>query len=1010
MRTLEVQTDDASFEIDSLTEQQQIRLTHALDEYLKSLEQGTVFEVDKVFRDEPVLFRALTIYLGKLRSLYGLPDADRQSDSTVPKTLGEFTLVREIGRGGMGVVYEAKQAGMDRRVALKLLPMAATLDERQVARFKNESRAAGALHHPHIVPVYSVGEAEGIHYYAMQLIDGESVDHGIDRQQPSDGNRSKHDGGNWIADDWRSIVRLAIDVAEALHAAHETGVVHRDIKPSNLIIDTDRKVWVTDFGLARSQSGLSLTRPGDVIGTMRYMSPEQASGQSACVDGRTDIYSLAVTVYEMLALRPAYSGDDGASILKAIDRDDVAPLGRICRSVPRDLATVIAKAMSKSRDQRYETSQEFSDDLRRVIVGEPTLARPPTAIDRITRFGSQHKHGALVSVAICALGFVGFAISTALIAAEKRVSDQHAQRAQQSEKLWRQAVDRLGSQMAEQLAEIPSAEPVRRRLLRATLGYYEKFATVAATDPELRHDLAITYGKIGTLQGELRSDQRAIEALDRSERLFAELASEQVNDSNTQFDWSISQNNLAESLHQVGRLEEAAKYFARAIKTQERLFEIDPDPKFQVQLSTTLNNIGLLLAGSGAIREAETSYQRSVELLRALEKSTDFESSEHQKQLAAVLANLSALFEKSQPIIAIQYAREALGIQTRSLERDPGDAKMATQVIVTLQTLGMSQSSNKNQRDAIGSYDRAIKIGEQLLARWPDQPIAAARRISPVQAPVVQMPPLSVTDRNGPSSSQNQSQNGVPSGEPIHPPSNSPSGARGVDARESLPSRENDPPGSVATASKQDASTVRSVDQRQSLADVQDQSETNIGGVIESIALRNSKSWNRQLPRTPRESADDQPWQIDRETLQELREINRNLDHPQPGIADQARLDWFSGPGGLIELESDGGALPIVDVAGMIVDIPLDVIFGSHRSLDLVAVANASTGEMAIRDAILAAIAGEQSDHAVPLNETAKGSLHPIAYSSVALIASTLVLASRRRQRNVLFKTRGGKQ
>lgn len=319
----------------------------------------------------------------------------------------------------------------------------------------------------------------------------------------------------------------------------------------------------------------------------------------------------------------------------------------------------------------------------------------------------------------------------------------------------------------------------------------------------------------------------------------------------------------------------------------------------------------------------------------------------------------------------------------------------------------------------------------------PDQPIAAARRISPAQAPGVQTLSLSVTDRNGPSSSQSQSQSGVPSSEPIHSPINSPSDARGVDAREILPSRQNrndtgstedvilvgtgdgddranETPSSVATASKQDASTVRSVDQRQSLsqspADVQDQSETNIGGVIESIALRNSKSWNRQLPRTPRESAEDQPWQIDRETLQELREINRYPVHSQPGIADQARLDWFSGPGGLIELESDGGALPIVDVAGMIVDIPLDVIFGSHRSLDLVAVANASTGETAIRDAILAAIAGEQSDHAVPLNETAKKSLHPIAYSSVALIASTLVLASRRRQRNVLFKTRGGKQ
>lgn len=716
-------SSQSAFSIESLTEKQQIRLTHALDEYLQSLEQGTCFDIDEYCREEPVLRQALSVYLEKLNALYGLTADGQKADATIPKTLGEFRLEREIGRGGMGIVYEARQASMDRRVALKLLPLAATLDDRQIARFKNESRAAGALHHPNIVPVYSVGETDGIHFYAMQLIDGQSVDHGIRRQQDTDRSQPPDARGKaecWKSEDWQSIVRWAIDAAEALHAAHETGVIHRDIKPSNLMIDRAGKIWVTDFGLARCQSDSSLTRSGDVIGTMRYMSPEQAGGQSAWVDGRTDIYSLAVTVYEMLSLRQACPGDDGPSILKAIDQNLVVPLCQICERIPRDLETVIAKAMSKSRDDRYETSRAFADDLRRVLAGEPTLARPATIVDRISRFSSKHKSGVLLAVLVCALGFVGFAISTALIAAEKRVSDLNLDRAQQSDRLARNAVDRLGSQMAELLAGVPSAEPVRRQLLQETLRYYQTFAEASADTPELRRDLAITYGKIGTLQDELRSNANAVEALRKSERLYGELAGENASDTATLLDWSISQNNLAESLHRAGELKEAAVFFARAIKTQEQLAKLQSDPNHRIQLATTLNNLGSLLTATGASNEAEQAYLRSVELLTPADELTPHP--DQQDQLAAVLANLSALLAENRPQSAIHFARQALDKQTSRLEQDGGNAKLARQVIVTLQTIAMAYSHEDRHESAVGSYQQAVDIGRQLLSRWPDQP------------------------------------------------------------------------------------------------------------------------------------------------------------------------------------------------------------------------------------------------------------------------------------------------
>lgn len=706
--------DDLSFEIDSLTEQQQIRLTDALDEYLRSLETGTAFDIDSVCRDEPILRRALSVYLEKLNSLYGLAGRGENSSACIPKTLGAFTLVREIGRGGMGIVYEATQAGMDRHVALKLLPMAATLDAQQIARFKNESRAAGALHHPNIVPIYSVGQAEGIHYYAMQLIDGESVDQWIENRRAvaSDGS-DRSDGG-----DWRTILRWAVDAADALDAAHQTGVIHRDIKPSNLMIDRDGKIWLADFGLARSQTTLSLTQSGDVIGTMRYMSPEQACGKSAWVDGRTDIYALAVTVYEMLALRPAHAGDDGPAILKAIDQDNVAALGEVCKGIPRDLETVIAKAMSKGRDDRYETAQGFADDLRRVLAGEPTVARPPSIAQRVSRFAARHKRAAIVSVLFCALGFVGFATSTALIIAEKRVSDSHLERASESAKLARGAVYRLGSQMAEMLADIPSAQRERRHLLLETIHFYETFADAAASDPSLRHDLAVTYGNIGALHSELRSGENAVEALRRSEQLYAVLAEEQPYDKQVTLDWSISQNNLAESLHRAGQLEEAAIYFARAIETQQSLARDGSDDVYSLRLATTLSNLGMLLSESGANDDAESSYMQALQLLREVQEVTE----ESKQQLATVLSNLSAMLAKNKPRAAVTHAREALAQQTASLHDNPGNAKLATEVVVTLQTLGMANSGDGDQDAAIDCFQQAAEIGRKLLARWPDQP------------------------------------------------------------------------------------------------------------------------------------------------------------------------------------------------------------------------------------------------------------------------------------------------
>ena len=355
------------------------------------------------------------------------PDAEE-------KRLGDFRLLREVGRGGMGVVYEAEQISLGRRVALKVLPFAAVLDNRQIARFKHEAQSAGQLNHPNIVSVFAVGAERGVHYYAMQFIDGQPLDRAVDELREKRGTAAEHAateadaagatrrstltsravGGTAYT---RAVVGLGIQAAGALQAAHESGIIHRDIKPSNLLLDGNGKLWVTDFGLARRENDATLTRTGDLVGTMRYMSPEQASGQAALVDQRTDIYSLGVTLYELLTLEPAFSEQQGPALLRQIEKTEPRPLRALQPKIPLDLQTVVLKSIAKRREDRYSTAKEFADDLQRVLDGKPTVARPPTLLDRAGRWAQGHRSIVASVAAACLLALLGLSASTLLIAA-----------------------------------------------------------------------------------------------------------------------------------------------------------------------------------------------------------------------------------------------------------------------------------------------------------------------------------------------------------------------------------------------------------------------------------------------------------------------------------------------------------------------------------------------------------------------------------------------------------------
>src|SRR5947209_624860 len=286
-------------------------------------------------------------------------------DTTQP--LGDFRLVREVGRGGMGIVYEAVQLSLGRRVALKVLPFAATMDPRQLTRFHNEAKAAASLRHQHIVHVYGVGCDRGVHYFAMEFVEGQTlaeVIHGRAglRERPKDGMRSiaasnpRGAHATPLADTapvavlstkvagrdrefFRRAAELIADAADALEHAHSLGIVHRDVKPGNLLLDNGGKVYVSDFGVARFGPDAGLTISGDLLGTLRYMAPEQALARHGLADHRVDLYGLGCTLYELLTGDPAVDGTNKAEIVRRIAFEDPVAPRKLDKAIPAELET-----------------------------------------------------------------------------------------------------------------------------------------------------------------------------------------------------------------------------------------------------------------------------------------------------------------------------------------------------------------------------------------------------------------------------------------------------------------------------------------------------------------------------------------------------------------------------------------------------------------------------------------------------------------------------------------------
>jgi len=309
--------------------------------------------------------------------------------------LGEFTLMRILGRGGMGEVWEVEQKSLSRRVALKLL-LPERVDSRGLEFFAREARAGGRLAHAGIVSVHGTGEDEGLHWIAMELVEG-----ACDLRRSLEGVRERPElPGNY----YEQCAHFLTRAADAMDVAHAAGVIHRDLKPSNILITPDNQPKISDFGLAKLTDEQSVSVPGDLAGTYLYMSPEQVSAKRMQLDHRTDVFSLGVVMYEMLTLVRPFEGDTSEQVAYKIMLVDPPPPNELRSRVPDELSVICGKAMAKAPDRRYGSMAEFAADLRRYLADEPVLAEPPGPVDRAVKWTRRNPtQTAVIGVAAAAL-------------------------------------------------------------------------------------------------------------------------------------------------------------------------------------------------------------------------------------------------------------------------------------------------------------------------------------------------------------------------------------------------------------------------------------------------------------------------------------------------------------------------------------------------------------------------------------------------------------------------------
>jgi serine/threonine-protein kinase len=723
--------------------------------------------------------------------------------------LGDFRILREVGHGGIGVVYEAEQVSLGRRVALKVLTDRMMREDRQKRRFEREARAAARLHHTNIVPIFGTGEAEGVPYYVMQFIQGMGLDvvvAELARMSPgsgslahpavspadmgtlsaqrvarslmtgeflgnapdeADGNTQAHalqpaspgpalavlvasdsgrvgdtsgttssvtlPGQNFSTDGkgrrlsyWQSVARIGAQVADALEYAHKQGVVHRDVKPSNLLLDLNGTVWVTDFGLAKASGGENLTDTGDILGTLRYMPPEAFDGKA---DARGDVCSLGLTLYELVALRPAFDQRERNQLVKQVTTAEIEPLGTLRRGVPRDLETIIHKAIDRDPARRYQTAGELRDDLQRFVDDEPIRARRQTLLERYVRWARHHPDIAALGAVLTAVLVLATAGSLVVAGQMSALAQKEAHSAEEERKARHEAeegkareaklreqaeanfrkaqaaVDDYFTRVSEnRLLQVPGLKGLRKELLLSALKFYQDFLKDRADDPNVRTGLAGAYLRVGKIRSELGEHKEARAAYEQGFRLYQELLRTNPTDVETR-------HGLASCHMRLGRYAEAAVIWEKLVKPN--------DPRFQRDLAQTYNALAFAESKVKKVDRA-LAYHRKALAVRERLLAIDPNDAGHRGDLAQTLNNIAVILNQQKRMAeALALFRRAASNSEEAYRQRPADTLLAHGLGISQRNVARLETSLGNTDAAVTALQRAVEVRRWMVRDNP---------------------------------------------------------------------------------------------------------------------------------------------------------------------------------------------------------------------------------------------------------------------------------------------------
>jgi tetratricopeptide (TPR) repeat protein len=632
-------------------------------------------------------------------------------------TVAGYEILAELGRGGMGVVYQARQIQVNRLVALKMILAGAHAGPEALTRFRREAEAVARLEHPHIVRLYEYGDRHGLPYYSMELVDG--------------GNLAQKLGG--VPQPAAQAAQFLHILAQALHCAHQNGIVHRDLKPANILLSGAAPSAngagflqpphplgtpkIADFGLAKHlDAGPGPTQTGMIVGTPSYMAPEQAAGQHKNIGPATDVYALGAILYEMLTGRPPFLADSPLATLQEVLSGEPVSVTRLQPKVPRDLETICLKCLEKEPRKRYASAAALAEDLRRFLTGESIGARPAGFAERFGRWSRRNPSVTALAACLLLVTIAAFAIVTW----QWRRAEANFEQSNENFRQAREAVSRLNVVSEKELRIRSGMQPLRKKLLTDTLSYYDRLAQQKNDDAAIQLDLAFNNQTVGIVTSEIGKLDDALKAYQKAEALFEKLRRSQPE--HTQNRNSLAANHLYVGLLQyaTGQMDAARQSHQRALQIWQEAASAESHPKAQRNVALSQWAIGNVWVELGQPDKARSCYDQARLIQERLFKEKDSDD-DSRDQLAYNDHSMGWLHHVlGQSPEALEYFQKARAHRARLVETDPRDISRQYYLAKTDLCLGIVYRTTAQEDKAITALNSARLSLEPLVNDNPE--------------------------------------------------------------------------------------------------------------------------------------------------------------------------------------------------------------------------------------------------------------------------------------------------